>query len=176
VSSPEIVSSTSEPAFAVDLEGRIQAWNAAAEQLFGYPASDCQLRQMAQQGRPVHPCVLVFRDAAGDPIEARVSLLVAPGGRTSAPVFVHLLSPVDSEGQEAGFRRVCADNRNARLSERELEVLGRLAEGMGTQEIAKALGLSPYTSRNHIQHILDKLQVHSRLAAVALARRLGLIE
>jgi PAS domain S-box-containing protein len=200
VSSPEIVSSTSEPAFAVDLEGRIQAWNAAAEQLFGYPASEvlesccwevlagrdlygndycmkhCQLRQMAQQGRPVHPCVLVFRDAAGDPIEARVSLLVAPGGRTSAPVFVHLLSPVDSEGQEAGFRRVCADNRNARLSERELEVLGRLAEGMGTQEIAKALGLSPYTSRNHIQHILDKLQVHSRLAAVALARRLGLIE
>jgi DNA-binding CsgD family transcriptional regulator len=71
---------------------------------------------------------------------------------------------------------VRADSSSARLSGRELEVLGRLAEGMGTQEIAKALGLSPNTSRNHIQHILDKLQVHSRLEAVALARRLGLIE
>jgi PAS domain S-box-containing protein len=200
VSFPEVVFSTTEPAFAVDQHGCIQAWNAAAEQLFGYPASEvlecrcwevlagkdlygndycmktCQLRQMAQQGRPVHPCVLVFRDAAGAPIEAQVSLLVAPGGRSSAPVFVHLLSPVDSGGQKASFRCVRADSSSARLSDRELEVLGRLAEGMGTQEIAKALGLSPNTSRNHIQHILDKLQVHSRLEAVALARRLGLIE
>jgi PAS domain S-box-containing protein len=126
VNSPEVVFSTTEPAFAVDQHGCIQAWNAAAEQLFGYPASEeldsrcwevlagkdiygndycmkrCQLRQMAQQGRPVHPCVLVFRDAAGDPVETRVSLLVAPGSSTPTPVLVHLLCPVDSRGQEPG--------------------------------------------------------------------------
>jgi len=57
------------------------------------------------------------------------------------------------------------------LTLREREVLRLLAEGMDTREIAKRLVLSPTTVRNHIQHILSKLGVHSRLEAVALALR-----
>lgn len=57
------------------------------------------------------------------------------------------------------------------LSVRETEVLRLLAEGLGTQEIADQLFVSSATARNHVQHILNKLNVHSRLEAVALALR-----
>ncbi len=59
----------------------------------------------------------------------------------------------------------------ALLTEREREVLDLLAEGLGTREIAARLTLSRATVRNHVQHILAKLGVHSRLEAVALALR-----
>ncbi len=58
-----------------------------------------------------------------------------------------------------------------RLTEREREILSLLAEGMDTREIAERLTLSRATVRNHVQHILNKLEVHSRLEAVALALR-----
>ncbi len=59
----------------------------------------------------------------------------------------------------------------ARLTEREREVLRLLADGLDTREIAGRLTLSRATVRNHVQHILNKLEVHSRLEAVALALR-----
>ncbi|WP_042398236.1 LuxR C-terminal-related transcriptional regulator [Streptacidiphilus carbonis] len=58
------------------------------------------------------------------------------------------------------------------LTPRELEVLRRLTEGDGTVEIAHALGMTTNTARTHVQSVLDKLGVHSRLEAVALANRL----
>jgi DNA-binding NarL/FixJ family response regulator len=57
------------------------------------------------------------------------------------------------------------------LTLREREVLRLLAEGLGTQEIADQLFVSSTTARNHVQHILNKLDCHSRLEAVALALR-----
>jgi DNA-binding NarL/FixJ family response regulator len=61
------------------------------------------------------------------------------------------------------------------LTARELEVLGLLAEGVGTAAIAAQLHLSPHTVRNHVKRILAKLEVHSRLEAVAVARQAGLL-
>jgi PAS domain S-box-containing protein len=55
------------------------------------------------------------------------------------------------------------------LTLREREVLARLAEGYGTREIADQLSISVHTARNHIQHILQKLNVHTRLEAVISA-------
>ncbi len=62
-----------------------------------------------------------------------------------------------------------------RLTRREHEVLVKLAEGLSTQAIADALVISHVTVRNHVARILVKLRVHSRLAAVALALRNGLL-
>jgi DNA-binding NarL/FixJ family response regulator len=50
-----------------------------------------------------------------------------------------------------------------------------LSEGASTDQIASELYLSKETVRNHIRRILAQLNVHSRLAAVARARSLGLI-
>ncbi|MEA2595447.1 MAG: hypothetical protein QOF01_1916, partial [Thermomicrobiales bacterium] len=61
------------------------------------------------------------------------------------------------------------------LSARELEVLRLIAEGLPDREIADALFISRRTSTTHVTHILNKLGVNSRSAAVALGMRLGLI-
>lgn len=55
------------------------------------------------------------------------------------------------------------------LSPREREILRRLANGERTADIAVALGIRPKTVRNHIQRLLEKLGVHSRLQALAIA-------
>jgi DNA-binding NarL/FixJ family response regulator len=57
------------------------------------------------------------------------------------------------------------------LTLREAEVLNFLADGTGNREIARRMSISPHTVRTHIQSILSKLQVHTRLEAVAWARR-----
>jgi DNA-binding NarL/FixJ family response regulator len=61
------------------------------------------------------------------------------------------------------------------LSRRELEVLALLRDGHSTKEIAAALAVSSHTVRNHVQRILTKLHAASRLEAVAIAVRHGLI-
>jgi DNA-binding NarL/FixJ family response regulator len=62
------------------------------------------------------------------------------------------------------------------LSVREREVLALLAEGLSNSAIAARLVLSVHTVRNHVQAVLNKLGVHSKLEAVALANREGLLD
>ena len=61
------------------------------------------------------------------------------------------------------------------LSAREVEVLELFADGASTKAIADRLHLSANTVRNYSQAILTKLDVHSRLEAVAVAVRAGVI-
>ena len=56
-----------------------------------------------------------------------------------------------------------------RLTRREREVLALLADGCDGEAVAGALVISPQTARTHIQNIIQKLEVHSRLEAAALA-------
>ena len=60
------------------------------------------------------------------------------------------------------------------LTARETEILGWISRGKTTREIAEALLLSPHTVRKHVEHILEKLGVATRSAAVARAAALGL--
>jgi LuxR family maltose regulon positive regulatory protein len=61
------------------------------------------------------------------------------------------------------------------LSERELEVLRLVAQGLSNREISERLFLAVNTVKGHNQKIFDKLQVQSRTEAVARARELGLL-
>lgn len=61
------------------------------------------------------------------------------------------------------------------LTEREREVLILLTRGLSTREVAGTLFISRNTARNHIQNILSKLQVHSRLEAVTYALNNGIL-
>ncbi len=63
----------------------------------------------------------------------------------------------------------------ARLTPRELEVLQSLADGKSTAEIAASLFISPRTVRSHVKNVLAKLGVHSKLEAVTMALRYGVI-
>jgi DNA-binding NarL/FixJ family response regulator len=63
--------------------------------------------------------------------------------------------------------------RYAKITAREHEVLRLLVRGADNESIARALVISPQTARTHVQNILTKLRVHSRLEAVAFARRMA---
>ncbi len=62
------------------------------------------------------------------------------------------------------------------LSPREREVLALLARGETNRTIAQALGISAETVQTHVRNLLGKLDVGSRLEAVAKAMRLGLVD
>jgi ATP/maltotriose-dependent transcriptional regulator MalT len=61
------------------------------------------------------------------------------------------------------------------LSERELEVLRLVANGLSNQDIADKLFLSPGTVKRHLNNIYQKLDVHSRTQALELARKFQLL-
>lgn len=64
---------------------------------------------------------------------------------------------------------------DAELTDRELEVLQLLADGASTDELAAQLSLSVHTVRNHVRNLTDKLGATSRVEAVAMAHRRGLV-
>lgn len=64
----------------------------------------------------------------------------------------------------------------ARFTLRELEVLNLLAEGLDTVAMSRRLGIAPHTVEWHVRHLIEKLEVHSKLQAVIAAARLGLID
>jgi DNA-binding NarL/FixJ family response regulator len=71
--------------------------------------------------------------------------------------------------------RDAAHDRIAQLTRREREVLALLSEGADNEGIARALVISPQTARTHIQNILTKLSVHSRLEAAAFVAHNGVL-
>ncbi|MCC7105216.1 MAG: helix-turn-helix transcriptional regulator [Chloroflexi bacterium] len=108
--------------------------------------------------------------AGGRPICTMVTvvLLLRP------QVILHLLEPVSralpllppdtpSDSTETDTEQV------ERLTAREAEIFQLLCLGARTSEIAERLSISRTTARNHIQHILFKLDSHSRLEAVTRA-------
>jgi two-component system nitrate/nitrite response regulator NarL len=69
-----------------------------------------------------------------------------------------------------------AIRRMSRLTRREKEVLALLAGGADNDAIAQALVISPQTARTHIQNVLGKLGVHSRLEAAAFVMQNGILD
>jgi DNA-binding NarL/FixJ family response regulator len=61
------------------------------------------------------------------------------------------------------------------LSEREVEVLRLMAQGLSNKEIAEALVIAEGTAKNHVSSILSKLDARDRAQAVARGQELGLL-
>ncbi len=76
---------------------------------------------------------------------------------------------------EAAGERVPRLERPAGLTEREAEVLGMLARGLQTKQVARGLGISVKTADSHIQHAYRKVGVSTRAAATLFAMEHGLI-
>jgi DNA-binding NarL/FixJ family response regulator len=78
------------------------------------------------------------------------------------------------------FKQMSRTDRAAvptpRLTDRELEVLRLVAQGLNNREIAKRLFISENTVKNHVRNILEKLQLHSRMEAVMYAVREKLLD
>jgi PAS domain S-box-containing protein len=193
----KLAESTADALFATTLNGEICAWNRAAEGLLGYPAqqalgklcckllggtdvfgnpfcdTQCPTRRAARRGDRLRPFELDLRRADGTLVRVRLSVLLMPGGRHVGPVLVHVLVPCRE--QETTAVESAPATSSGGLSRREVEVLQLLAEGKSTAEIAGQLFVAVTTVRNHIERILLKLGAHTRLGAVTIARRSGLL-
>lgn len=105
-----------------------------------------------------------------DPPETIVDAIRGVGqgqlGWLSLNVITSLKEPAD---MEIGATRVP-------LTKREREVLGFLAVGYRGKDIADVLNISADTVKNHVTHIYEKLQIHSRAEAIAWAWRHGLMK
>ncbi|MDJ0384032.1 response regulator transcription factor [Streptomyces sp. G-G2] len=138
-------------------------------------------RRIAALPRPPHVLVLTTYDTDADitraigagatgyllkaerPEELFAAIHSAAQGRTT------LSPPVAS--------RVMAQMRGTKptLTDRELDILGQLARGLGNRDIARALFISEATVKTHLGRIYDKLGVDTRSGAVAVAKEQRLL-
>lgn len=166
------------------------------ENLKGQPLCrrNCQFSALSAGGPP--PACLPMRigGADGNKIQVSVGTLLLPSGSGNQWSVVHIMRrgrETDPASLFAGAhprKRVSPanDERHATahppgshagaslLTQREREVLCLLAEGKSSEVIGEQLHISATTVRNHIQRLMAKLDVHTRLEAVACARRLRL--
>lgn len=105
---------------------------------------------------------LVPKASSGAILEAAIRLVMA-GGRYLPPRVITLMNAVSSVATDA----------NLRLSYRQVEVLGKIADGASNKEIARALCLSPATIKAHVAALLAALGVANRTEAVTRGRALG---
>ncbi len=137
-----------------------QAFNALRAGAAAYYSKDIHPSQLAQAIRRVARGEYVINDVMFD--EPKVAQRILTQFRdlnrdvvTEAEVDFSLFSP---------------------LSEREIEVLEKIAAGSSNKEIADALGISTQTVKNHISSILRKLSLNDRTQAVIYALRRGWID
>jgi PAS domain S-box-containing protein len=168
------------PSYVVDRHGIIRWVNPAAQRLVG----DVRGRQFTSVVSPeeTRRAREVFaRNVSGtvERADNEVVVLGADGSRVTVDLSA---VPLRQGGKVIGMFGQVVDVDEEKpppahpdLTPRQTEVLRLLEHGRSTEQIAGQLHLSPETVRNHIRHILRALDVHSRLEAVAVARREHLV-
>jgi DNA-binding CsgD family transcriptional regulator len=170
--------------------------------IFGnrYCHENCSVVSMSRKGESVQGFELTVNAATKPDQALNVTILKIPAARPELFTLVHIMQPIDGKSRLVrALERLAAaaqpGNGHARgwepvtsagpvpiplpspkappLTEREQEILRWVAAGLPNKEIARRLGISLATVRNHIHNILEKLDVHSKLEAVSLAFRQG---
>jgi PAS domain S-box-containing protein len=181
-----LIDSLVVPASLHDVEGRFLHVNAAAERASGNSNADllgrhytallppeerekveAQFRRAAERGEPTD-FESVFIDGSGHQRGVRAQHLPLRSNDEIIGVLIlafevgRPLSQLDRDPQP-------------RLTPRQREILELIASGASTSVMAKKLTLSTETVRNHVRNVLRELHVHTRLEAIAAARRIGLL-
>ena len=174
--------------FAVDLDQRIVSSTPAADAILGRRHDDglpCHEVMRALDTRNTIRCrpdcteVTAARrgwtprgsalwDAACRQPRTVTTLVEARAG--APPLIIHVLGE-----PERPAPALMTDERPLGLTRRQVETLRLLALGVDPRGIALTLGVSPITVRNHVQTAMERLNAHTRLEAVMLASRAGLL-
>lgn len=144
---------------AIDAIGALSEFGARVLVLTGEATSTVAAR-VAEAGG----CGLVLKSAGLDELEDAVRRVADGEVVFGAEFLAGVLS------------RLTGRTRSATLTARERQALGLLADGASTAEVARRLGVAVNTARNHVQRVLEKLGARSKLEAVAIARREGLLD
>jgi PAS domain S-box-containing protein len=148
-----------------------------------YCSDNCPVTQIATRNERVRRFDLRLRARDDREFAAEITILNLALPAPDHFLLVHTMCPserasppLDRPAEETAPPRTALaavrespDARARRLTQREVEVLGMLAAGHTTPEIASRLAISNLTARNHIQNILEKLELHSKAEAVAFA-------
>ncbi|KXK06950.1 MAG: two component transcriptional regulator, LuxR family [Acidobacteria bacterium OLB17] len=157
-------------------------------------SENCSIKQAAGKNHPIHHFDLKV-DTQNGRQWCNMSVIIAQENNSKAPYTIHILRPVDvrkrlelavrdflvtevslpKEKAAALVRTTKSGVRETELTAREREILKLMGTGKSSSAIAAALHISRNTVDNHVQHILKKLNVHSRLEAVRKAELAGLI-
>ncbi len=155
--------------YGADLISELHAANPCAQALVLSATLD-----RAEIARAVEAGAAGVLHKSADMDEVVESVRRVQAGETLLPMeeVVELLRYAGSQrDQEQEARQAIAQ-----LTPREKEVLQALAEGLDSKEIAQRLNISTVTERNHVASILAKLGVHSRLQALILVLKHGVVE
>ena len=148
-----------------------------------------QARELTSE--PVMRFPLTVKTGKGRTRKIEVSMFAIPGYHPALSTVVHVIRPSDQEKptplekdleahanaakREPLWPMTTKEGEPVLLSEREKEILRHLAQGESAAEIGKKLFISTVTVRTHVQAILRKLDVHSKLEAVVFAFHHGLV-
>jgi len=193
-----------EPVFAINERRRIVFWNKAMERLLGYTYDDvvgrscgdvlagndsfgnryctdgCPVVSIAQRGDCVRHFNLAAKSKEGRFVPMEISILKFVLPQSRRMILAHIAQVSRDVSIPAGpparaTHNNHADARVRSLTSRESEILSLIAAGENAVVIARHLGISPLTARNHIQHLFEKLEVHSKAEAAAFAYRMGVV-
>jgi DNA-binding CsgD family transcriptional regulator len=143
--------------------------------------ANCELGQLARGGPP--PAVFSMRISSKERgnIQLNVGTMLVPSPDDREWMVVHVMRRghcKSSAGAGMAARKqrshAAADQAShglCLLTEREREILCMLTNGMTTAAISKNLNISMATVRNHIQRLMAKLNVHTRIEAVSCAHQ-----
>jgi PAS domain S-box-containing protein len=157
-------------------------------------SADCTVQQAVRKHHPIGNFDLQIETASGRQW-CNVSVLIADEANSTMPYSIHIVRQIDvrkrlellvrdfvvtgtgmlPEQAATLISSAHASAREAKLSERERDVLKLLAKGATTTTVAEQLHISRTTVKNHVQHILRKLDSHTRLEAIRRAEHAGLI-
>lgn len=169
------------PAYILDRTGTVRWMNAAAVRHFG----DLRGRKIGQVVTPEYLTLARQEFAAkvlgtSEATEGRVVLRSTDG--RSVPVDISATQLLEGDSIVGVFgladpadEPLAATRATPHLTPRQMDVLRHLAAGHSTERIARSLGISTETVRNHVRGIMERLDVHSRLEAVIRAHELDLI-
>ena len=150
---------------------------------------DCLVLQCGAEQRPIEHYDLEVNGRSGR-LWVNISILQHRDARSGRTLHVHLARDItlrkkkeELSGKLLGAAKDLAALPEdaggmapvAPLSEQEKKVLRLLGEGKGAREAARALKISDRTLRNHLHHANQKLGTHSRLEAVLLAAKRGML-
>jgi PAS domain S-box-containing protein len=169
------------PAYILDRNGVVRWLNMAAVREFG----DMRGKRISQIVEPEYTTKARQEFAAKilgtvQATEGTVAVRTADGRRVEVDIsstqllqqgsIVGVFGLADPTGEPA---RV--EMNSVHLTPRQLDVLRYVASGHATENIAKALGISTETVRNHVRGLMGRLGVHTRLEAVIRGHELGIV-
>jgi PAS domain S-box-containing protein len=171
--------------YVLDVDGIIRWANRAAKTLIGHRVGESYLNSIAHEHRRLGKTILARMILGGAATVITLTIVTDDDQQVdlrfhSAPLrhsetVVGIVGIALRLDATTSSRSLVPRGATSRLTPRQFEVLCLLADGLSTKDIAARLGIAVETARNHIRRLLRALGVHSRLEAVAEARRQGFV-